>query len=109
MPSTIAQRLAAALVAAFNSKPYKSEVVRYDAAQQLTAEQKAQACENIGAIGDTGVVHISGAETITGAKTFQGDVTVPAPAANDDSQKPATTAWVRSLVGTIADLEQESF
>ena len=108
MPSTIAQRLAA-LAAAFNSKPYKNEVVRYDAAQQLTDAQKAQACQNIGAIGDANVVHLNGAETITGAKTFQGAVVVPAPAANDDSQKAATTAWVRALVGTIADLEQESF
>jgi hypothetical protein len=54
-------------------------------------------------------VTLGDAQTITGAKTFQGAVIVPTPAANDDSQKAATTAWVRSLIGTIADLEQESF
>jgi len=48
MPSTIAQRLSA-IVATFNSKPYKNEVVRYDAAQTLTDAQKAQARSNIGA------------------------------------------------------------
>ncbi len=54
-------------------------------------------------------VTLADAQTITGAKTFQGEIKVPTPAANDDSQKAATTAWVRSLIGTIADLEQESF
>lgn len=54
-------------------------------------------------------VTLADTQTITGAKTFQGAVKVPTPAANDDSQKAATTAWVRALVGTIADLEQESF
>ena len=54
-------------------------------------------------------VTLADAQTITGAKTFQGETIVPTPAANDDSQKAATTAWVRSLIGTIADLEQESF
>lgn len=49
------------------------------------------------------------AQTITGAKTFQGAVVVPTPGAADDSQNAATTAWVRALIGTIADLETENF
>jgi len=47
MTSAMDQKTAA-ILAAFNSKPYKNEVVRYDAPQALTAAQKAQARENIG-------------------------------------------------------------
>ena len=78
-------------------------------AQTLTDEQKTQARLNIGAADAASVVTLADAQTITGAKTFRGAVIVPTVGATDDSQNAATTAWVRALVGSIADLEQETF
>lgn len=42
-------------------------------------------------------VTLDGNQTISGQKTFTGNVLVPNPTKNDNSQKPATTAWVRNV------------
>lgn len=59
--------------------------VRYDAAQSLTAPQKAQARTNIGAADDTVVVKLSGNQTVAGVKTFSSaPKSSVAASANDD-------------------------
>ena len=62
---------------------------------------------------DAAAVHLAGEETITGAKTFtgdvtisgdavlSGDVTVPLAATDDDSNAPASTAFVNNLLDAI--------
>lgn len=49
-------------------------------------------------------VSIAGDETITGDKAFTGDVTVPTPAVSDDTQKPATTAYINTKFQVVAAL-----
>jgi hypothetical protein len=49
-------------------------------------------------------VSIAGDETITGDKTFTGDVTVPTPTVSDNTQKPATTAYINTKFQVVASL-----
>ena len=49
-------------------------------------------------------VSIAGDETITGDKAFTGDVSVPTPAVSDDTQKPATTAYINTKFQVVAAL-----
>jgi len=49
-------------------------------------------------------VSIAGDETITGDKAFTGDVTVPTPLVSDNTQKPATTAYINTKFQVVAAL-----
>ena len=70
--------------------------VRYDSAQALTAPQKTQGRNNIGAADDTAVVKLTGAQTIAGAKTFSAAPisSVAASAANELMRKGEVEALV---------------
>ena len=49
-------------------------------------------------------VSIAGDETITGDKAFTGAVTVPTPLVSDNTQKPATTAYINTKFQVVAAL-----
>ena len=53
-------------------------------------------------IDESGLVHKAGTETITGDKTFSGTVTAVTPSADDESDKVATTEWVKNTTLTNA-------
>lgn len=49
-------------------------------------------------------VSIAGTQTITGDKEFTGDVSVPTPTVSDNTQKPATTAFINTKFQVVAAL-----
>lgn len=61
----------------------------------------ADARTALGAAADADVVKLTGTQTIAGTKTFSASPVVPTPATSDNSTKAASTAWVRSALGTI--------
>ena len=55
---------------------------------------------------NTGVMHLTGAETSSGDKTFTGTLTVNTPSVSDNTQKPATTAYINTKFQVVAELPQ---
>lgn len=53
-----------------------------------------------------GVMHLTGAETSSGDKTFTGTLTVNTPNVSDNTQKPATTAYINTKFQVVAELPQ---
>lgn len=49
-------------------------------------------------------VSIAGSQTITGDKAFTGAVTMPTPLVSDNTQKPATTAYINTKFQVVAAL-----
>jgi hypothetical protein len=77
------------------------KAVSYDA-QTLTDPEKAQARANISAADASAVVDKTTNQTVGGVKTFDVSPIVPTESVTDDSQKAASTAFVKLVAGNPA-------
>lgn len=99
----------AAKTAIINLSDEKKTDIRNEGATQVTAVS-AEGTKQVGLVNTASAtaqqqiaaqsanfVTLDGNQTISGQKTFAGSVVVPEPTKDDDSQKPATTHWVRNV------------